>query len=160
MLNRSAVTRCAALAACALLARGQPPGAERVIVNATAIDAQGQPVTDLTSTDFQILDEGKLRPIASLESSAMRSSGRPQPPTTVILFDLLNSVRGHREYISTLIVRALEPLETADSVYLYLLTNRGDVYPVRVLIEGARDTQEDVKQAAAPWTGQIHPLLD
>jgi hypothetical protein len=64
--------------------------------------------------------------------------------------DLLNSIPNQREYTS-LIIRVLEPLETGDSVYLYLLTNHGDLYPVHAL---------RTPPAGHPWTMQIHPLLD
>jgi hypothetical protein len=63
-----------------------------------------------------------------------------------------------RGYTSSLIFRTLEPLEQGDSVYLYLLTNEGDLYPVRAL-PSTRDAQNE-SEAGIPWTKQIRPLLD
>jgi VWFA-related protein len=144
--------RYVALAVCALLARAQsqPP---HVILNVTALDAKSHPVTDLTDADIQIFDEGKLLRIASFKLTAAA-------PTTLVLFDLLNAVPLHREYTASLIVKALEPLETGDSVYLYLLTNHAEVYPVHALPPQAGNAQDDGRPAVTPWTRQVHPLLD
>jgi len=145
------------------------PDAKDVILNVTALDAQGYPVSDLTSADFQIFDDGKPQQISSFKASAVQATVKTlAPTTTLILFDLLNSIPGRREDTSTLIIRALEPLETGDSVYLYLLTNRGDFYPVRalgMLTQTMRPSQpggveENGKLTDASWTRQIHPLLD
>src|ERR1035441_8044472 len=90
--------RCVLLAAWALVACAQPrPHTPRVTLNILALDAKGHPVTDLASAGFRIYDDGKLQTIASFKPGAAHS----QPPTTLIFFDLLNSVSGHREYIST-----------------------------------------------------------
>ncbi len=78
-----------------------------------------------------------------------------QPPTTLIFWDLLNSIRGHREYTSSLIVRALQPLPLGDSVYLYLLTNHGELYPVHAL-----QAPRPPESGGAPWTSQVRPALD
>jgi len=154
------LAHCVTLAACVILARAQLRDAalhaNGVILNVTALDSRGHPVADLTSAEFQIFDEGRVRPIASFRASAA-------PPTTVIFFDLLNSIPDHREYISNLIIRALEPLETGDSVGLYLLANYGEIYPVHALptpLPGARSAEENGQPAQAPWTRKIHPLLD
>ncbi len=166
-IARRICTVCVMLAACALLAHAQPPDASnkrppRVTLNVAALDAKDHPVTDLTSGDFQIFDDGKLQHITSFKARAAQPAAANPPPTMVILFDLLNSVPGHREYMSNLIIRALEPMETGDSVYLYLLTNHGDLYPVHALPSPprARDTEESGKPASVPWTRHIHPLLD
>lgn len=148
--------RCLTLAACVLLARAQAPDTRAVTLNVTALDAKGHPVTDLTSADFQIFDQGKLQHIASFQASA--AEAREKPSTTLIFFDLLNAIPGQREYESSIIIHALEPLERGDSVYLYLLTNHGDLYPIHAL--PTAEGTAPVPGAATPWTGQIHPLLD
>ena len=86
----------------------------------------------------------------------------------MILFDLLNSNGLNRDYISTFIVRSLEPLETADTVFLYLLTNHGELFPVHdfplpqqmPVLPRARGPEAPGSAATPPWTKQIHPLLD
>jgi VWFA-related protein len=157
--------------ACAFSAGSQSPNAnidngnnplspaKTVIVNVTALDASGQPLIDLTAADFQIFDQGQPQRIASLKPIVAHPASGFSRPTTVILFDLLNSVPHIREYINTLLIHALEPLETGDSIYLYLLTNHGDLYPVRDLA-GAADFGKNGGPAGTPWTRQIHPLMD
>ncbi len=168
---RSRLVRCVTLAACALLAHAQPPGAapdsgkntppaaQAVIVRIAALDAKGHAVTDLTGADFQIFDDGKLQSIASFRATAADAP----PPTTVILFDLLNWARGESGDETALIIRALEPLQSGDSVYVDLLTKHGDLYPVRALAGRSPRTgaaRADELPAGTPWTRQIHPLLD
>lgn len=94
------------------------------------------------------------------------AQSKTAPPTTVILFDLLNGSFERREYESGLLVRALQPLEGGNSVYLDLLTSHGDLYPVGgppasqpgMGLPPAKEVDE--KPMSAPWTLQIHALLD
>ncbi len=66
-------------------------------------------------------------------------------------------------------IKALEPLEPDEGIYLYLLTNEGTLYPVRPkgtmqaaaiaqgsVAGGSSETTDD----APPWTKKIRPLLD
>src|ERR1035441_3685910 len=90
-----------ALAASGLLAQAPTPGPQ-VRLSAVALDAGGQPVTDLTADDFKIVDQNKAQTIFffreprnhpavkldSLEFSNRTSGGTPH--ITVILFDLMN----------------------------------------------------------------------
>ena len=119
---RTMLLSCAILVASVSVAKGQlpykepgagnhaAPPAREVKLNVTAFDAAGHPVKDLTGADLQICDEGKLK-----SPGAFRASGA-EPVTTLILWDLMNSVPGHREYTSKLLIRALEPLAAGDSV--------------------------------------------
>jgi VWFA-related protein len=97
-----------------------------VIVNASALDSSGRPVSDLTSADFQIFDEGSPQAIASFNVIPGRS-GDGKPPPIVILFDLLNAIPGQREFVASQIIKVLEPLEAEEGIYLYLLTNKGEL---------------------------------
>ena len=171
------LARCMMLTASALLARAQFPVepskadnnilplSKDVVLNVVALDARGHPVTDLTSADFQIFDDGKPQQIVSFKAPSTRTP----PPTTVILFDLLNSFPNHREYESGLIVHALERLgETGTSVYLDLLTNHGDLYPVgppstpqaETLPPQTRNSEQNGESTGTSWTRQVRPLLD
>jgi len=90
-----------ALAASGLLAQAPTPG-PLVHLYPVALDASGQPVTDLTADDFKIVDQNKPQtiftfhkpriepaaPLAMLEFSN-RASG-VSPHSTVILFDMIN----------------------------------------------------------------------
>jgi VWFA-related protein len=139
--------------------------ANRRVLNVTALDDKGQPVTDLTSADFQIFDDDKPQPIANFNSLFTQGTGKTSPPTILILFDLLNTFAGQREDSTTLIVRSLQPLEAGDSVFLYLLTNRGELFPVHALTLPRQSTGPDrgagdQRPHDPPWTQQVRPLLD
>jgi len=145
-----------ALAWCALPATGQSPGGapNEVILQVTARDAKGEPVTDLSRQDFQIFDEGKRQPIATFEATPANGL----PPTTLILLDFLNANLANRDYEANVIERALEPLETGGSVYLYLLSIRGDLLAVHAL-PGPQPTT-DRNRMGPPWTRRIRPILN
>lgn len=135
-----------------LLISGQSSNSNRIWVTISALGAKGDTVADLTAADFQIFDEGKPKQVVSLQAV---QAAPHIPATTLTLFDLLNSRRADQGYVSTQLVHNLQPLETGDSVYLYLLTDHGDIFPVHALA-GA----ENAKPDGSPWTTQIHPLLD
>ena len=124
------------------------PPAPTVTLNVTAVDASGRPATGLTCADFQVFDEGHPQPLLPCPSVGL------QPPSTMVVWDLLNSIRGHRGYQSDLLIRALESLQTNGSVYLYILTNRGEIYPVHPL-----PAPGQAEPAGASWTRQIRPLI-
>jgi VWFA-related protein len=141
---------------------------EEVILNVTALDGNQHPVTDLTGADFRIFEDNQPQAITSIKLTSGRS-GDGTPPPIVILFDLLNATRGQREYIASRIVKALEPLETEEGIYLYLLTNEGKLFPVRPkgTMQAAAIAQGSIAGGSTertderpPWTKQIKPLLD
>jgi VWFA-related protein len=143
-----------------LSAYGQAPAVERqqpssanIVLNVTALDSKGRPLTDLTSAEFQILDEGKPQTIASFTPNAT------QPATTLVLWDLLNGMPDRQHYTNLLLVKALEPLEKGDSVYVYILTNEGALYPIHG-IQPAQPASAEANPSAIPWTKQAGPLLD
>jgi VWFA-related protein len=164
------------LVACADLGHAQSPGAPATastgvpqakgrVLYVTALDAKGRPATDLTGAELKIFDNGKRQPITSFNSRPTQATRKTLAPTTLVLFDLLNMVPGQRVYLTSRIVRALEPLEMGDLVYLYLLTNRGDLYPVRALPEplsapSNAATAENPTPGGGPWTRQVHPVLE
>ena len=83
-----------------------------VIVNVSAFDAAGHPVTNLTSADFQVFDDDQPQVITSFGANSLKTLPGAAVSTTLILFDLLNTIPRQREYIASCIVHALEPLET------------------------------------------------
>ena len=164
------------LAALACVAAGQhreheraKPASHLVDLNVVALDSRGEPVRDLTGDEVEVFDNGKRQTLAwfrHLESAprqrpalaagqySNRGAGNLGHPV-VILFDQLNQVMGDRGYTANAIVHSLEPLENSSDLYLYLLTVDGQLYPVHALPSGElRETP------AAPWTRDIHPLLD
>ena len=91
-------------------------------------------------------------------SAAREISNRPAPALSriqVILFDVMNLSLASRKPAIDQIVRALEKLETSDSVYLYLLNVEGELAPVRALPDVPSD-----RERPRPWTRQIRPMLE
>jgi VWFA-related protein len=137
-------------------------------LNVVALDSHGQPVTDLTAADFQVLDEGKPQQIvwfrfapgktAQTALAAREYSNRSTPPrfAIAILFDMLNDRILGDAVVRTEIVDALKNLESADNLYLYLLSPRGELFPVHPLPRPDTDAPTDTE----PWTRQIAPILD
>jgi VWFA-related protein len=155
-------------------AQPAPAGTKLVYLNVIAVDGRGDPVTDLTADDFQIVDAGKPQRIVLFNhrDSTLDHAPPPLDPNqfsnraeisashaTVILFDLLNERIGTRGQAWTQLIHYLEPLEKADDLYLYLLTVDGHLYPVRGFKEGASPAPEGAGPAA-PWTRGIKPLMD
>jgi VWFA-related protein len=145
------------------------PAAPLVKLNVVAVDAHGQSVSDLTRDDFQVFDGGKLQHIASFRPNDVKPlraspprpnessnrSGAPLSRATVILFDLLNASFDDRAYAFNQLIPALQHVEAADSLFLYILTLDGNLYPVHPL----PDPETTVRNTARPWTEDIKPLL-
>jgi len=100
------------------LSETAPAKKEDVILNVTALDSSGRPVTDLTSADFQIFEDVKPRAITSFKATSAQSPPGTRPPPIVILFDLINTPWARREYIANRIIKVLNPLETDEGIYL------------------------------------------
>ncbi|HEY3838783.1 MAG TPA: VWA domain-containing protein [Bryobacteraceae bacterium] len=140
-------------------------------LNVIAVDNHGQPVTDLRRDEFRISDSGKEQVIAFFHHRDVQERQAPVlgpnelsnrnpinvPRATVILFDLLNERFGTRGATADRLIRGVGPLESADFVYLYLLTLDGRLFPVHGL-PGVEHESADSK--GAPWTSQIKPLLN
>jgi VWFA-related protein len=86
----------------------------------------------------------------------------------VILLDLMNTPWLEHEYLTNRIIKVLNPLETDEGIYLYLLTTTGELYPVRphgtgqaaAIEQGSiSDSGGQEKPDDEPWTKQIRPLL-
>ena len=168
--------RCtAALAGIAVLLPAANPPAETpprlVTLNVAAVDNHGNPVGDLASADFQVLENGKPQQIASFRPGDTRMS-RPAPlgphefsnraaadagHATVILFDLLNEHLDARGPAWNELIHALQPMETSQGVYLYILTMNGRLFAVHGLPDPEKEP-EPVE--TVPWTRQIKPMLD
>src|ERR1017187_2336210 len=130
-----------ALVASGLLAQAPAPGPP-VRLSAVALDAGGQPVTDLTADDFKIVDQNKPqaifffreprnRPAVKLESLEFsnRTSG-VTPHVTVILFDLMNQNQPDRLDMWHALDKSLPQLASGESVYFYLLNLEGELVPI------------------------------
>lgn len=136
-----------------------------------AVDDQGRPVNDLTSGEFQVTDAGKRQQIAFFRHNDDKLRKAPvlgpdefsnqgpaaNKPVTLVLFDLLNERFSTRGVTANQIVHDLEKRESADGLYLYLLTVDGRLFAVHGLTGPERDIQADEN---VPWTREIKPLLD
>jgi len=149
-----------------------PFESQRQLINLTviALDNRGEPVTDLTAADFQVTDRGKpqkisyfhhsdsrmwqLRPPAPDEFTNRRGSAPPY--ATVILLDLMNQRFNTRGVAWNLLEQYLTSLESADNLYLYLLTMEGKIYPVHPVPNSETEAQRE----AQPWTRQIKAQID
>jgi VWFA-related protein len=112
-----------------------------VQVDVVAVDRNGEPVTDLTSDDFVLREEGKPQPIRVF--SVVSSTGAPAAPkplprftfsnrsehkagppaVTIILFDALNTRFTDRAYAREQVSKVLQNLRSNDRVALYGLAN-------------------------------------
>lgn len=143
---------------------------ERLVnLNVVALDSHGQPFSDLTADDFQIQDQGKHYKIAVFQKNDAKThpaaqvtlgphefsnrSGAAPPSVTLILLDLLNLAIDQQGYARTQLVNVLKRLESADYVYLYLLTARGPI-PIR----GLPDAQPEA--SAGTWTQGVQARLE
>ncbi len=148
---------------------GPQPDTRLIDLNVVAVDSRGQPVTDLTSDDFQITDAGKPQTIVYFHHNDSRREQplplRPNefsnriagtvPHVTLILLDLMNLRFGTQSVAANQLVRDLESMESADGLYLYLLRVDGTASPVRSF-----DDERATGPGGTPWTRQIKPRLD
>ena len=139
-----------ALAASALLAQAPTPG-PLVRLYPVALDANGQPVTDLTADDFKIVDQTKPETIlffhdpkhqVAAPHDVLEFSNRPAgatPHAVVILFDLINLVDADRQENWKALDKALPQLETGENVYFYVLNLEGTLLPIHPMGPPAAD---------------------
>jgi VWFA-related protein len=152
-------------------AKGGMGPTRMVTLNVAAEDAQGQPVEDLTESDFQVWDKGKAQSITLFRHNTetpeklverlgphqfSNRTGEVPPHVTLILFDLLNERMGQQGYARSQIIETLSKLESANYLYFYLLTVEG-LLPVHGLPE---PNEEPAPKPETPWTRGIQPILD
>lgn len=115
-------------------------------VNVVVSNSSGQMPPSLSSTDFQVFDNGKSQQLVFFHENLRKSA---IPRATVILFDLMNQQAGAQSSAWQEIVRSLEQFPSAESVYLYLLTADGQtLYPVHALA------------SSGAWMNQVRARLD
>lgn len=152
--------------ACAVPLLAQPPTPGKLItLNVAATNSRDEPITDLQASDLQLREEGKPQPIAffhfagSNRTMAAHAPGEFDNHTTaapvVILFDRWNErlVLSGRSGIE--LGTAIQRLETAGNIYIYFLTNKGELAPVHPL----PGTDGEVR-AADPSPAELRDELD
>jgi VWFA-related protein len=74
---------------------------------------------------------------------------------TVVLMDLLTERIMSDAMVGREVADSLKNLESSEGLYLYILTQRGELYPIHPL--PGPDTE--VTETAEPWTRNINPML-
>jgi len=124
-----------------------------VRLNVTAFDGHGQPVADLTKSDFQVEDSGKEQPLVFF--NRIRPAAGTVSHATLILFDLLNSDAAGRTLAADEIVKSLQARASSDFLYFYLLTPDLKIQTVH----GLPAKPADIGPADKPWTKNIRAML-
>jgi VWFA-related protein len=131
-----------ALAASGLLAQAPAPPPPLIRLYPTALDASGQPVTDLTAADFKIVDQGKPETIFAFRKPAVQPAallapleftnrpGGAMPHATVILFDMINENQADRLDNWKELDKSLPQLESGENLYFYVLNLEGVLTPI------------------------------
>jgi VWFA-related protein len=146
---------------------GKPEGPQGLVrLNVVATNAQGEPVTDLQAADFQVREDGKRRSLAYFQ---FVGSTRPEhsvpegefanhrlSPPTVILLDRWNERMLTATASWSGLGAALQKMESVDRVYVYFLTNHGDLFPVHPLPA----TDAELRSIPALSSGDLRGKLD
>ena len=150
-----------------------PSSAPRLVkLDVAATDFTGHPIADLRPADVQLREDTKPRPIVffryagSQRATIPRVDGefvnRPAAAPLIILLDRWNGNQiANQGLMSTAAERreidaALQKLKSMDNVYIYFLTNHGELFPVRPL----PGTDGDLRVAPAPSPDELVATLD
>ncbi len=153
--------------ACVFPLSAQPSSSGRLItLNLAATNSRDEPVTDMQRSDLQLREDGKPQPVVFFRFSGTNRTMAPHvpgefdnyavpPPPVVILFDRWNErlVMSGRSGVE--LSAAIQHLETVGNIYIYFLTNRGELAPVHSLPGTAGDAQ-----AAAPSPTELRAKLE
>jgi len=145
------------------------PVEKAVILDVAALDQRGEPVSDLSASDFQIFDNGKRQEVVFFHPNFPQNrapaalgpheysnrSAVATPPATVILFDLMNERLLTNAASRNEIVQSLQGLESSEDLYFYILANTGNLIPIHPLPNAETGAANDPH-----WAQQIQPRLD
>lgn len=163
------MTRTLLLLAAAASAFAQPKGNDESpqrLVRLNVAAAKGDPVTDLRASEVQVREDGKLRPIVFfrfagskrpiMAPAAGETVNRPETAPIVILFDRWNEQIQAAGPASFDIGAGLQRLESVERIFIYFLTNHGDLYPVNPLPA----TGADLRAMAEPIPAELRAKFD
>jgi VWFA-related protein len=158
------------------LGNAQPPASQTappklVTLSVVALTDRGQPVNDLTAADFAVTDAGKHQDITIFRQTAATAPAieapRPGefsnrtaatvPHATIVLFDMLNEDADLQGTVGEFVARGLQSIDSADYLYLYLLTPEPRIYPVRGLPGPAAPAPETT---GPEWTKNAKALIE
>lgn len=153
--------------ACAFPLAGQQPSPGKLItLNLAATSSRDESVTDLKAADLQLREDGKAQPIVFFRFGGSNRTMAPHgpgefdnhasPTPVVILFDRWNErlVMSGRSGIE--LGTAIQHLETAGNIYIYFLTNKGELAPVHPL----PGTTGDLRAAHDPSPTELRVELE
>jgi VWFA-related protein len=157
--------------AAAQIGTGEPIPPRMLKLTVVALDNRGRPVGDLSAGDFQITDAGRPEKITLFRHDEPKLQQPRLAPNefsnrgtgnlsraTLVLFDLLNQSFTTRGGAQNYLIEGLRKLESADNLFLYLLTVRGQLYPVHPLPIG--NTEPPAKASDVPWTRDSKALVE
>ena len=142
------------------------PQRRLVTLNLAATSSRDEPVTDLKLGDIQLREDGKPQPIVFFRFTGGSRTATPPgsggltnhfaPLPVVILLDRWNErlVMSSRSGIQ--LGAAIQRMESVGNVYIYFLTNKGDLVSVHPLPV----TSEDLHAAANPSPAELRAELD
>jgi VWFA-related protein len=136
-----------------------------IVLDVAATDTKGEPVTDLKSGDVQLREDGKPRTIVYFRFDGSRRemlspapgevANHPGAAPTIVLFDRWNERLLTTAGAWNTLDKYLDHTETAERLYIYFLTNAGELYPVYPLPGPGSDAP-----GASPTPAQLRTKLD
>lgn len=112
-----------------------------VVVPASVLDANGQPVMNLTAQDFRLAEEGRAQEIAEI------SSAEQVPLEIALIIDTSSSVNPLFEYEKQAAARFLrEVMKPEDRASIFLAGERSTMLQPRESAERVAATLQDVQQ--------------
>jgi len=158
-----------------LAGQGPKPDSTQILrsFRLVATGANGQPVTDLRPEEIQVSDDGKRSPLVFARLLRAAPPGSFGPATlgprefsnrgagvlsasTLILIDLLNANITERGATWNEVKQSLGGLESADNVFLFLLTPDANLFPVHAW----QPPDAPKETSSEPWTRRVRQLLD
>ncbi len=136
-----------------------------VLLDVAATNAKGEPVTDLRASEIRIREDGKVHPAAFFHFAGPKrammalvegeSANRPAVTPTLILFDRWNERMTVALSAWNSLGSALQRLESVDSIFIYFLTNHGDLFPVHPLPSADADLRAMVEPTPVQLRGKL-----
>jgi VWFA-related protein len=148
-----------------------------VVIDVVATDKQGRAVTDLTRSDFRVIEDGKEQEIRvfALQQPSFTAGAKLTPARTntlpegiftnvpqfntnntlnVVLLDALNTTAPNQAYVRQEMINYLRKMPEGQPVAVYLLTSK------LTLLQDFTTDPEVLQAVVKKLKGRISPLLD
>jgi len=138
--------------------------AAKLVFAQVLFDVDNDPVTDLKTSDIRVRENGKPREVVLLRfagsqgptTAAGEFTNRSLMTPTVVLLDRLNGTLSNAAAASKGLGDVLQRMQSVNRVYIYSLTNHGDLFPVEPL----PGTKPDSNAAPEPSAAELRSKLD